>query len=189
MKVTATLRIVNIVAKATLDKKIDLASFKEQYPQDVKYGPDYHGGRFAHFKSIDMQGLVAVWLSGKMIGLGTKSTSQAVLELEIVAKKLNVNFKVNPSISNIVSLVDLGSEIDVDTLIANTSQEKDLTIIYEPEQFPGIIAQVQLPNRKVSMLIFSSGKIVLPGLKTVSEIETVFEKCFAILGKYIFRPK
>ena len=49
--------------------------------------------------------------------------------------------------------------------------------IYEPEVFPGLIYRISKP--KAVFLIFSSGKVVLTGLKAESEIVPAIK----ILGK------
>ncbi|MEA2004177.1 MAG: TATA-box-binding protein, partial [archaeon] len=40
---------------------------------------------------------------------------------------------------------------------------------YEPEQFPGVIHRIETP--KTVFLIFSSGKIVITGAKSVKHLE------------------
>jgi transcription initiation factor TFIID TATA-box-binding protein len=40
---------------------------------------------------------------------------------------------------------------------------------YEPEQFPGLVFRIQDP--KIVVLIFSSGKIILTGGKTLEDVK------------------
>jgi TATA-box binding protein (TBP) (component of TFIID and TFIIIB) len=175
--------IVNIVAKATLEKEIDLFSLIKAFPKQVRYGPDYYGGRFAHFKFDEMRGRVAVWHSGKMMGMGTTTTNRAIFELRFVANKLNLDFKAQPTISNIVALANIGHRIDLERCIGVIAENKSIQVIYEPEQFPGLIAHLELPDiqRKVSILFFSSGKIIIPGLKSVKEIDIAIKAYEKIL--------
>ena len=175
--------IVNVVAKATLEREVDLVAFQKNFPLRVKYGPNYYGGRFAHFKSKRMQGRVAVWHSGKILGLGTRTPERAVMELRMVAKALTTAFEVEPNICNIVATADLGFEIDLDTCHSVLNSVKGIRAIYDAEQFPGIIAYLLLPpeNRKVCILLFSSGKVVCPGFKNRGDIHTSLERLLAVL--------
>jgi TATA-box binding protein (TBP) (component of TFIID and TFIIIB) len=170
----ASYQIVNIVGKATLEKEIDFLSCLKEFPLEVNFGPNYYGGRFAHFKFTGMTGRVAVWHSGKMMGLGTKSTEQAFHELRIVAGKLNCGFKLQPVISNIVSVFDIGSSIDLESFIEK-ALAANIRSIYEPEQFPGATFRIEKPF-EASILIFASGKVILPGFKNVEQIQVVIEK-------------
>jgi transcription initiation factor TFIID TATA-box-binding protein len=55
-------------------------------------------------------------------------------------------------------------------------------VMYEPEQFPGLIYRMQEP--KVVFLIFASGKLVCVGGKSEDLVHEAFEK----MGK-IFRDE
>ena len=167
----ATYRIVNIVAKAALEKEIDLTSFLKSFPKEVRYGADYYGERFAHFKCKEMQGLVAVWRSGKMMGLGTKTPEQSIFELTNVANKLNCGFCVPPSVSNIVSVATVNCSIDLDRMMSLVPTE-GIKAIYEPEQFSGMIVRMELTNieKEVSLLLFASGKLILLGLRSLEKL-------------------
>ena len=46
--------------------------------------------------------------------------------------------------------------------------------IYEPEQFPALILRNASP--KVTYLVFSSGKIVIVGNKSIEDLETASRK-------------
>jgi len=50
-------------------------------------------------------------------------------------------------------------------------------IVYEPELFPCLI----LRNRKATLLIFGSGKVVITGLKDYNLIQLIFNDVFNIL--------
>jgi len=65
--------IVNVVATASLDRRVDLESLRESFPHKVVHDLEIYGGRTAYFKSKKMQGKVSIFSSGKMISVGTKS--------------------------------------------------------------------------------------------------------------------
>ena len=52
---------------------------------------------------------------------------------------------------------------------------------YNPEQFPGLVIRIKDP--KTSALIFSSGKIVLTGARSMDEVEKSIEKIIKSLKK------
>ena len=70
------------------------------------------------------------------------------------------NFK----IQNIVAVCDVGFSIKLEAMY-----EHDRTCHYEPELFPALIYKNKLP--KVTLMIFTSGKIVFAGAKTREQID------------------
>lgn len=48
-------------------------------------------------------------------------------------------------------------------------------MVYEPEQFPGGIIKVKEPF-KATVLLFASGKAVITGLKSSSQIDPILQK-------------
>jgi len=126
-----------------------------------------------YVKDNTMTGRVTVFASGKLISVGTKSPEKAHAELlkagNILKKyKLIKSFKIEPLVRNIVSRFDLEQKIHLEKL-ARTMPKS----MYEPEQFPGLIFRIQ---DSCVALIFASGKGVLVGAKTVSEINrSLFE--------------
>ena len=66
-------------------------------------------------------------------------------------------------IENVVASCDLQTKLPLDKiamLLENTE--------YEPEQFPGLVYRLEVP--KVAFLLFSSGKIVCTGGKTIDDV-------------------
>ena len=70
-------------------------------------------------------------------------------------------------------------ELKIQNIVASTSLEKDIPLIrlaealpnteYNPEQFPGLVMRIREP--KTSALIFSSGKIVCTGAKSMTKVK------------------
>ena len=75
---------------------------------------------------------------------------------------------------NIVGTVDIGGMVDLEA----ASDLLDY-IMYEPEQFPGLIYRMEEP--KVVNLIFRSGKMVLTGAKRGDQVNGAVEKITSIL--------
>jgi len=70
-------------------------------------------------------------------------------------------------------------EIKLQNIVATTNLEHDIPLIklaealpnteYNPEQFPGLVMRIREP--KTSALIFSSGKIVCTGAKSMTKVK------------------
>ncbi len=75
-------------------------------------------------------------------------------------------------------------EIKIQNIVASSSLEKDIPLIklaealpnteYNPEQFPGLVMRIKEP--KTSALIFSSGKIVCTGAKSMAKVREAVNK-------------
>jgi TATA-box binding protein (TBP) (component of TFIID and TFIIIB) len=60
---------------------------------------------------------------------------------------------------------------------------KGAQIIYEPEQFPGAIITLTLPEKsKATILLFSSGKILCVGLKDRKDIDSAIHRLLEIIS-------
>ncbi|MCK5346463.1 MAG: TATA-box-binding protein, partial [Candidatus Heimdallarchaeota archaeon] len=91
----------------------------------------------------------------------------------LTAIGIEIPDKPNLKIVNVVVSLTLSKKyinLDKASLLLNSS-------IYEPEVFPGLIFRI--PDPKAVFLIFSSGKVVLTGLKAESQIVPAIK----ILGK------
>ena len=75
-------------------------------------------------------------------------------------------------------------EIKVVNIVASTSLEHDIPLVklaetlpnteYNPEQFPGLVMRIKEP--KTSALIFSSGKIVCTGARSMPKVKEAIKK-------------
>ena len=111
--------IVNVVATATLDRSVDLASLPQLFPRFISYDPERYFA--AYFKSDKMQGKVSIFFSGKMISVGTRSKEKAKHELALVAGYLEdvgiAKLKETRKIRNIVATANLGFKPNLDSII------------------------------------------------------------------------
>ena len=117
-----------------------------------------------------------------MISVGTRSEGKAFMELTTAAKFLVEKGFIKervvcPEIQNIVATFDFGKSLDLEK-IAETTRG-----IYEPEQFPGFILQINDPS-KATILLFSTGKAVVAGLKSSEQLELIAQKIEATFMMY-----
>ncbi|MBI4020611.1 MAG: TATA-box-binding protein [Candidatus Aenigmarchaeota archaeon] len=72
-------------------------------------------------------------------------------------------------VENVVSFASLGKPIPLDKLVKAVENAE-----YEPGRFPGLLYRVD--NPRAAALIFSSGKIVCTGTKSIEDSKTVIHK-------------
>jgi transcription initiation factor TFIID TATA-box-binding protein len=77
---------------------------------------------------------------------------------------------------NIVVSANLGHEIPLEKMAATLSNTE-----YNPEQFPGLVIRIKEP--KTSALIFSSGKIVCTGARSMDKVHESIRKIIKSLEK------
>jgi transcription initiation factor TFIID TATA-box-binding protein len=77
---------------------------------------------------------------------------------------------------NIVVSAALGHDIPLEKMAATLSNTE-----YNPEQFPGLVIRIKDP--KTSALIFSSGKIVCTGARTMDQVTESIKKIIKSLEK------
>ncbi len=77
---------------------------------------------------------------------------------------------------NIVVSSSLKHDIPLEKMAATLSNTE-----YNPEQFPGLVIRIKEP--KTSALIFSSGKIVCTGARTIAKVEESIKKIIKSLEK------
>ena len=90
-----------------------------------------------------------------------KAASKSTRDIEIV---------------NIVVSTSLEHDVPLEKMAATLSNTE-----YNPEQFPGLVIRIKEP--KTSALIFSSGKVVCTGARTLDKVEESIKKIIKSLEK------
>jgi len=162
-RVDRLVKIENVVASATLKHGIDLRDVARAIPK-MKYHPDQFPGLVFRLKKP--RTAILIFGSGKMVCTGAKSASEARRALRNVIRKLKdaglvILGRLSTKIQNIVASANLGGEVDL--VGWYESQSLGGRMMYEPEQFPGLIYRMKEPRAVI--LLFSSGKLVCTGAK------------------------
>jgi transcription initiation factor TFIID TATA-box-binding protein len=172
-------KIQNVVASATLDQKINLLDIMKVF-RNVEYRPKQFPGLVFRLKRPKTATLI--FGSGKMVCTGAKSEKEARSAVMKVVRELKTNGiiilgKPKIVIQNMVASADLHGEIDQEAM-------SDIleNVMYEPEQFPGLIYRMTEP--KVVLLVFASGKLVITGAKKEEQVYEAVDKIRAILIDY-----
>jgi len=80
----------------------------------------------------------------------------------------------NIKIENIVASASLDVRIPLEKMVEHLEGSE-----YEPEQFPGLVYRVK--NPKAAILIFSSGKIVCTGARSIADVRKAVEKVARVI--------
>ena len=168
--------IVNVVASATIEQKLDLVDITKKFPA-VEYHPEQFPG--AVFRLKTPRTATLLFGSGKMVCTGAKSEEMAIKAVNIVVQNLRkgkIKIKNEPivTIQNIVSSINLGGKVNLEQAARTLPRS-----MYEPEQFPGLIHRMLDP--KTVILIFASGKLVCVGARIEKDIHRSVNQIHSLL--------
>ena len=163
------IKIENVVASGILKHRIDLNAVVRAF-LDVEYRPEEFPGLIFRLKTPKTATLI--FASGKMVCTGARSERESRRALMKVVRKMKkagiiIVGKPEIKIQNVVASANLSGWID---LMGVYEVEKGMRgrILYEPEQFPGLIYRMNDP--KVVILLFASGKLVCTGARKEEEV-------------------
>jgi transcription initiation factor TFIID TATA-box-binding protein len=128
--------IVNVVATASIDQKLDLKDVIEKFPE-VEWTPELFPG--AIFRLKNPKTATLLFRSGKMVCTGSKSEEMARKAVKKVIQQLRkgkiiIKNEATVTVQNIVSSINLGGRVALEQASRTLPRS-----MYEPEQFPGII--------------------------------------------------
>ncbi|MFH2019829.1 MAG: TATA-box-binding protein [archaeon] len=105
--------------------------------------------------------------------MGEKSITKSTKGIKTASKN---DGKVTIEVVNIVVSTSLEHDIPLEKMAATLSNTE-----YNPEQFPGLVIRIKDP--KTSALIFSSGKVVCTGARSMEKVEESIDKIIKSLKK------
>src|SRR5579863_4737659 len=108
--------IVNVVASASVDQKIDLVEITKTFP-DVEYHPEQFPGLVFRLKSPKTATLI--FSSGKMVCTGAKSEDQSRKAVQEVVRRLKkggipIKNEAEIVIQNMVASANLGGKVHLE---------------------------------------------------------------------------
>ena len=173
------INVVNVVASVSLDQKIDLLAILKVF-RNVEYRPKQFPGLVFRLKRPKTATLI--FGSGKMVCTGAKSEKMAHRAVNKVVRELKNNGiiilgKPTIVIQNMVASANLHGSIDLETAADILDN-----VMYEPEQFPGLIYRMKDP--KTVLLLFASGKLVCTGAKSEEMVYESIVKIYGVLDDY-----
>ena len=105
-----------------------------------------------------------------------KVSKKAVKPMKVAVKEVLVDKPRDIHVVNIVVSTSLEHDIPLEKMAATLSNTE-----YNPEQFPGLVIRIREP--KTSALIFSSGKVVCTGARSMEKVEESIKKIIKNLEK------
>jgi len=165
--------IENIVASTQIADELDVERLANVIP-DAKYNPKSFPGLVLHFE--DPETATLLFSSGKAICTGAKKMDDVNTTMQKLIdkiQKVGISVTKTPEMKmqNIVASADLKKELQLSTIAKGLLVQN---VEYEPEQFPGLV--YRMDDLNAAVLLFSSGKIVCTGTKTVENVSNVIER-------------
>ncbi|MFA4848271.1 MAG: TATA-box-binding protein [Methanoregula sp.] len=163
-----SLKIENIVASGVIADSIDLIEVSKKV-KNCELNTKRFPGAVYRIENPKIASLI--FSSGKVVLTGIRDKQALTDGLNIIMKSLKsagVKTHKEPkvAVTNIVCSYDIGKYINLNKVVITLNLEN---IEYEPEQFPGLVYRIKDP--KIVALLFSSGKIILTGGKTIEDIK------------------
>ncbi len=108
----------------------------------------------------------------------TEEKEEVIEEEEIEEDEIKAEEGLDYKIENVVAtvVVEITEKIDL-----NIIARKHTDVEYNPERFPGLVMRILKP--KATILIFSTGKMVVTGMRKASEADRVVEKVLKNIRK------
>lgn len=156
----------NVVSTATLNQKVDINRLAD-YPWGI-YDPAFYGGRCGYIRTPDMSGCVAIFANGKMISVGAKTVEEAEIQFHnakflLLREGLIKETPITQKIQNIMATLSLGTTLNLKKITRELKNAR-----YNSEQFAGVIVK---QKGHPTFLIFSTGKIVIAGSKSIKQLQ------------------
>jgi len=174
-KSEVNVKIENVVASGELKNRIDLSAVVHAFPE-AEYRPRQFPGVIFRLKRPRTAFLI--FESGKIVCVGASSEEEAREALRKLVRKLRnggilILGKPEIEIKNVVASASLGGPVDLLQLYESTRDMRG-RIMYEPEQFPGLIYRMDRP--KAVFLIYSNGKVVCVGARKEEDVHHAVSK-------------
>lgn len=156
------MKIVNVVAIATLDKPLDLPLIHSKISES-SFPKNAHWLRMR----LEDNTYIAFYKSGKFLITQKNPDNLEKIADRVMRTLKEIGLEVGVrdiTIHNIVVMDTVKLDTTLENLIANLDPKKGS---YEPEQFPALVYK----DWGVSFLLFSSGKVIVAGAKSVEKAE------------------
>jgi len=163
-------KTVNVVVSADIHCDLPLETLATTLEKS-EYNPEQFPGLILKLENPKASHLL--FNSGKIICTGTKSVSEAKQAINRLVEELGkVNIKITSTpditVQNMVASGSVGGALNLDRIVFKFNNTE-----YEPEQFPGLVYKLTASPvlSHITFLLFGTGKIVITGAKSESEIQ------------------
>lgn len=117
---------------------------------------------------------ISIFRTGSIVIAGARNSIEAIMALTLLQHRVFIKSGRLPVVhdqclENVVASAYLGFRVDLDCLMVN----EPLSCKYNPELFAGLCYRVEV-DRKIILVIFESGSVVITGCRTRDEATQVF---------------
>ena len=162
MSSEVSFQVQNVVVTAKIADSLDLIKLNNKLD-----GAKYEPGKFPALRIKRCGVGFLLYSSGNIVCTGSKSPEAAEEHVTELCKeiskhgaKIHATYKVN--VRNIVASADVGKELKLHELAYAIDDSE-----YNPEAFPGMKLRVGGAH----ILIFRTGKAIVPGLKSIADVK------------------
>jgi len=166
------IKVENVVANARIADELDL-NYIESRLEDAVFTKKKFPGLV--YRTKDPKSAFLIFRSGKLVCTGSKTEEgvrKVMDKLSADLRGIGVEVVEHPEfrVQNIVASASVGRELNLGAIVVGLELEG---MEYEPEVFPGLVYRIKEP--KSAILIFSSGRLVITGGKTIEDCEKSVE--------------
>lgn len=162
------IKVENVVANARIADELDLNYIESQLEDAVFTKKKFPG---LVYRTKDPKSAFLIFRSGKLVCTGSKTEEgvrKVMDKLSADLRGIGIEVVEHPEfkVQNIVASASVGRELNLGAIVVGLELEG---MEYEPEVFPGLVYRIKEP--KSAILIFSSGRLVITGGKTIEDCE------------------
>lgn len=176
-----TPKVVNLVASVKMCDSFDLLNIS-QLIRNAEYNPRRFDAVILRIQ--EPKATAMVFKVGKVNIVGTRDQSVARLAAKKfcrILRKIGYSCHIEEFVvNNLVATISCNFRIRLQE-IANDKGHRQLAR-YNPETFPGIIYRI--PDPKITLLIFESGKIIMTGAKSYEDLDRGSKWIYPILSLF-----
>ena len=163
------IQISNIVTTADLKQKFNIQKLND-FPWGI-YDQVAYNGICGYIKTPEMKGKVTIFTTGKMISIGSNTIKDSIDKLNqvkfyLLKERLVNDIKLEPIVRNVVATVSFDKSLNLKKLATHIPNS-----VYDPDIFAGLRYKIK---EGLTALIFSSGKVVIAGGKSIQEINYTY---------------
>lgn len=172
--------ITNVVATGSIGSPVQLSMAARLL--DIRYQPNKFPGGIYHCSN---KVSIIIFRNGKFICAGARARAtafEAVLELanKLLQAGAITNYQIILRIVNVVAKARLPGKVDISTAAENLQGT-----LFDPEIFPGLV--VVIPQPRASVLVFTSGALIIAGTSNEEDARLAAEKAASLLKPFLVR--
>ena len=180
--IMTNIKIENIVAYAQVADVLDIQLISEKI-HETSYNPDQFPG--ISWKFNEPKVAILILPSGRIVCTGASKPDDAENVIKKVVSRIKkIGFKIKKDYTveteNVIASADFKKEMHLSSIANGLLLQH---VDYEPKHFPGLI--YRLEDQDAVLLLFSSGKLVCTGAKSVEDAKsaiTTMEEKLSSLG-------